>query len=67
MRDLEWVNVPLFATYRRGRQPIAHGVVFCSLRIRGVHFRLAAMEYWNNAGRGDLAEIVGEALDLDAD
>ncbi|MGN6586779.1 MAG: hypothetical protein ACTHKT_04815 [Solirubrobacterales bacterium] len=60
--ELESVHVPLVATYRTGRRLFGQRRATCSIRISGAELRRAALAYWQEAGRSDLAEIVGASF-----
>jgi hypothetical protein len=56
--QLERVSVPMHAIYRTGHRLFGQRRAICTVSIPGSHFRRAASEYWSNAERADLAEIV---------
>lgn len=65
---LEGVSVPMLATYRTGRRLFGQRQAICTISIPGSHLRRAALAYWSETGRADLAAIVDASFtgrDLD--
>jgi hypothetical protein len=66
--ELEWVSIGIYATYRTGSGVKFAGYFFrqrrehCTVYIPGAHLRRAAIAYWSEIDRDDLAQIVSDSF-----